>query len=191
MEPSELLHRVVVILERHGLRYFVTGSMATIFFGEPRFTNDIDIVVDLPAGRISEFCAAFPAPEFYLSEETVHRAVSRRGQFNIIHPASGLKVDVMVPADSAFNQSRFSRVKRIRPTPGFDAVFSSAEDVILKKMEAYREGGSEKHLRDIAGVLKISGEHLDRGYIAEWADRMGTSEIWDEVLRRSTEIEGG
>jgi hypothetical protein len=190
MEPSELLHRVVVILERLGLRYFVTGSMATIFFGEPRFTNDIDIVVDLPAGRIAEFCAAFPAPEFYLSEETVHRAVSRRGQFNVIHPSSGLKVDVMVPVDSSFNRSRFSRVKRIRPTPGFDAVFSSAEDVILKKMEAYREGGSEKHLRDIAGVLKITGEHLDRGYIAEWADRMGTSEIWEEVLRRSTEIEG-
>ena len=54
-------------------------------------------------------------------------------------------------------------------------------------MEAYREGGSEKHLRDIAGVLKISGDHLDRDYIAEWADRMGTSEIWQEVLRRSTE----
>src|SRR4051812_49875741 len=97
MEPSELLQRIVAILERLGLRYFVTGSMATIFFGEPRFTNDIDIVVDLPVNRIAEFCAAFPAPEFYLSEETVHRAVSRRGQFNIIHPASGLKVDVMVP----------------------------------------------------------------------------------------------
>jgi hypothetical protein len=158
--------------------------MATIFFGEPRFTIDIDIVVDLPANRIAEFCAAFPAPEFYLSEETVHRAVSRRGQFNIIHPSSGLKVDVMVPADSSFNRSRFSRAKRIRPAPSFDAVFSSAEDVILKKMEAYREGGSEKHLRDIAGVLKITGEHLDCGYITAWADRMGTSRIWKEILSR-------
>lgn len=185
MAPSELLHRIVTSLERLGLRYFVTGSMATIFFGEPRFTNDIDIVVELPANRIAEFCAAFPAPEFYLSEETVHRAVSRRGQFNIIHPSSGLKVDVMVPAESSFNRSRFSRVKRIKPSPDFDAVFSSAEDVILKKMEAYREGGSEKHLRDIGGVLKTSGEHLDRGYITEWADRMGTLEIWEEVLRRS------
>jgi hypothetical protein len=187
MEPSELLQRIVAILERLDLRYFVTGSMATIFFGEPRFTNDIDIVVDLPANRIAEFCAAFPSPELYLSEETVYRAVSRRGQFNIIHPASGLKVDIMVPADSSFNRSRFSRVKRIRPAPSFDAVFSSAEDVMLEKMEAYREGGSEKHLRDIAGVLKISGEHLDRAYMADWADRMGTSEIWEEVLRRSAE----
>ncbi len=187
MEQSELLHYMVEVLERMELRYFVTGSMATIFFGEPRFTNDIDIVVELPAAKIADLCAAFAAPDFYLSEETVHRAVSRRSQFNIILPASGLKVDVMIPAESPFNRSRFSRVRKVRPAPGFDAVFSSAEDVILKKMEAYREGGSEKHLRDIAGVLKISGDHLDRDYISEWAERMGTSEIWQEILKRSVD----
>jgi hypothetical protein len=189
MEQSELLHYTVEVLERIGLRYFVTGSMATIFFGEPRFTNDIDIVVDLPVSRIPELCAAFPAPEFYLSEETVYRAVSRHGQFNIIQPASGLKVDMMIPADSPFNRNRFSRVRRVRPAPGFEAVFSSVEDVILKKMEAYREGGSEKHLRDIAGVLQISHGPLDGAYIAEWADRMGTSEIWQEILKRASEVE--
>lgn len=185
MEQSELLRRVTGILERLGIRYFVTGSMATIFFGEPRFTNDIDVVVDLPAGRIAELCAAFPSPDFYLSEETVRRAVARRGQFNIIHPSSGLKVDVMVPADTPFNRGRFLRARRVRPLPDLDAVFSSAEDVILKKMEAYLEGGSEKHLRDITGMLKISGQHLDRPYIAEWADRMGTIEVWEEILKRS------
>jgi hypothetical protein len=187
MGPSELLHFVVEALERIGLRYFVTGSVATIFFGEPRFTNDIDVVVDLPVEKIQQLCAAFPSPEFYLSEEAVRRAVSRRGQFNVIHPTSGLKVDVMVPADSPFNRSRFARAKRITPAPDFQATFSSAEDVILKKLEAYREGGSEKHLRDIAGVLKISGEHLDRGYIEDWADRLGTAEIWREVLKRGGE----
>ncbi|HEV2854162.1 MAG TPA: hypothetical protein VHC97_15315 [Thermoanaerobaculia bacterium] len=185
MEQSELLRRVTGVLERLGLRYFVTGSMATIFFGEPRFTNDIDIVVDLPASRIADLCAAFPSPEFYLSEETVRRAVARRGQFNIIQPASGLKVDVMVPADTPFNRGRFLRAQRVRPLPDLDAVFSSAEDVILKKMEAYLEGGSEKHLRDITGILKISGKDLDRSYIAEWAERMGTSEVWEEILKRS------
>jgi hypothetical protein len=187
MEQSELLRYIVEALERIGLRYFVTGSIATIFFGEPRFTNDIDIVVDLPASKVAELCAAFPAPDFYLSEETVYRAVSRRGQFNIIQPAAGLKVDVMIPADSPFNRSRFSRVKKVRPAPDFDATFGSAEDVILKKMESYREGGSEKHLRDIAGVLQISGGDLDHDYIAEWADRMGTVEIWQGILKRNAQ----
>ena len=70
MEPSELLRFVTRVLEKLELRYFVTGSAATIFYGEPRFTNDIDIVLDLPPGRVSELCAAFPADEFYISEES-------------------------------------------------------------------------------------------------------------------------
>src|SRR6476620_9827495 len=93
MEQSELLRYVVTALERQGLRYLVTGSVATIFFGEPRFTNDIDIVLILPREQIAGFCRSFPFPEFYLSEEAVHQAVEHHGQFNIIHPVSGLKID--------------------------------------------------------------------------------------------------
>ena len=181
MEPSELLRHFTGILERLGLRYFVTGSVATIFFGEPRFTNDIDIVVGLPPSRIAELCRAFPTSEFYVSEEAVQKAVARRGQFNVIHPASGLKVDVMIPSEDAFNRSRFARVRRLRPDPSYEAAFASPEDVILKKLEYHREGGSEKHLRDIAGILKISGEQLDLGYLAEWSSRLGLAELWAKV----------
>ena len=84
MEHSELLRYVVGVIERLSLDYMVTGSVATIFFGEPRFTNDIDIVVDLGPDRIAEFCQAFPAPDFYLSEEAVREAVQQQAQFNII-----------------------------------------------------------------------------------------------------------
>ncbi|MEK7300945.1 MAG: hypothetical protein AAB072_07580, partial [Nitrospirota bacterium] len=64
------------------------------------------------------------------------------------------------------------------------ASFASPEDVILKKMEYYREGGSEKHLRDIGGILRVSAGMIDEPYIGEWADRLGLREIWDAVLRR-------
>lgn len=185
MEQSELLRYVAGVLERLGLSYFVTGSTATIFFGEPRLTNDIDVVVDLPSSRVQELCAAFPSPEFYLDEESVRRAVRRRGQFNIIHPSSGLRVDMVVPALSPFDRSRFARVRRVSPAADYDVAFSSPEDVILKKMEYYREGGSEKHLRDIAGVLKISGDEIDGSYVAEWAGLLGLSEIWQEILLRT------
>lgn len=181
MEPSELLRYFTRVLEHLGLRYFITGSVATIFFGEPRFTNDIDIVVDLPLNRIAELCLAFSGDDFYVSEETVRRAVARKGQFNIIHPASGLKVDVMVPSEDAFNRSRFARVRRLRPAPDYDAAFASPEDVILKKLEYHREGGSEKHLRDIAGILKISGEQIDLAYLAEWSSRLGLADLWAKV----------
>lgn len=180
MEQSELLRFCTSILERLGFRYFVTGSVATIFYGEPRFTNDIDIVVDLPPERISEFCEAFPA-DYYVSEESVRQAVLRKGQFNVIHPASGLKVDVMIPSKDAFDRSRFSRVRRLYPAPDYEVPFASPEDVILKKLEYYLEGGSEKHLRDIAGVLKISRSQIDLTYIDDWAERLGLAEIWTKV----------
>lgn len=184
MEQSDLLRYVTGLLEKLGLRYFVTGSVAAMFFGEPRFTNDIDIVVDLKPERIQEFCSEFPQTDFYVSEEAVRRAVKQHSQFNILHPASGLKVDIMIPSASPFNSVRFLRATRIKPEPDYDAVFSSPEDIILKKMEYYREGGSDKHLRDIAGILKISADLIDHTYIADWADRLELSEIWDDVLRR-------
>jgi hypothetical protein len=184
MDHSELLRYVATVLDRLHLRYFVTGSTATIFFGEPRFTNDIDVVVTLPPQRVAEFCRAFPSPEFYLSEDAVRQAAAERAQFNIIHPSSGLKVDVIVPPDSPYNRGRFVRALRVRPSPDYEVSFASIEDVVLKKMEYYREGGSEKHLRDITGVLRISGDRIDQAYVAEWATKLGLESIWQAVLAR-------
>ena len=184
MEPSELLHFLIGALERLQLRYFVTGSTLTIFYGEPRFTNDIDVVVDLPDNAAKMFCAQFPEQHFYLDEEAVRDAIRHKSQFNIIHPQSGLKIDVIIPESSDFNRSRFNRVKRVWPGPDWDAAFASPEDAIIKKMEYFREGGSEKHLRDIAGVLKTSGSEIDLDYIEHWATAFGLLDIWQAILQR-------
>lgn len=184
MEQDELLRFAVEALNSLGLRYPVTGSIATVLYGEPRFSNGIDLVVMLAADRIEELCLAFPQPEFYISPESARRAVQRRGQFNIIHPASGLKLDIMVPAETPFNRSRFERAKQITLMPDLEVSFAAPEDVIIKKMEYYREGGSDKHLRDITGILKVRAEEVDRNYIADWAERLGLSEIWSALARR-------
>lgn len=187
MEPSEFLRFVVSILERLHIRYFVTGSTATIFFGEPRFTNDIDIVVDLSADTVVPFCRQFPEDDFYVSAEAAMDALHQHSMFNIIEPRSGLKVDVIVPAPSEFNRERFSRARRVRAGEDWDATFSSPEDVILKKMEFYREGGSDKHLRDIASVLRTSGDQIDHAYIDRWAGTLGLTDVWRAILARLRE----
>lgn len=69
MEQSDLLPYVVAVLERLGVRYLITGSMASIAYGEARPTHDIDLVVELPPSRVDEFCRSFPSPEFYISEQ--------------------------------------------------------------------------------------------------------------------------
>lgn len=186
MEQSDLLRFLATTLEALGLAYFVTGSIATTYYSEPRFTNDIDVVVDLPAARVHDFCSAFSTQRFYVSEEAALAAARTRTQFNIIEPETGLKIDVMVPEDSAFNRSRFSRARSADVGQGVRVRIAAPEDAIIKKMQYYREGGSEKHLRDIASVLRVSGDSVDREYIARWAEDLGLNEIWSVVLERLT-----
>ncbi|MDI6755901.1 MAG: hypothetical protein QME78_16100 [Thermodesulfobacteriota bacterium] len=162
----------------------ITGSQATAYYGEPRFTRDIDIVADINLGQVEEFIAYFPSNEFYCDKEMIEAEIERRGQFNIIHTASGLKIDIILRKTTPFSQTEFARRNRSAVFPDQDAFFTSAEDVIIKKMEYYKEGGSEKHLRDITGILKISGEIVDKNYIAEWARQLGLTEIWDAIQRR-------
>jgi hypothetical protein len=164
----------------------VTGSTVTIFYGEPRFTNDIDIVVQLPLEAVPAFCRQFPDRDFYVSESAAGDAVRRHSQFNVIHPASGLKIDIIVPAMDDFNRSRFDRARRVQTGADWDAVFSSPEDAIVKKMVFFRDGGSDKHLRDIAGVLTTSRDQIDVAYIERWVERLGLFEIWRAVVERVT-----
>jgi hypothetical protein len=184
MELVDLLRRVIEALEALGIPYLVTGSVASMAYGEPRLTNDIDVVAAFEVKYIEGFLKRFPQNEFYISEEMVREAIRHRSQFNIIHPSSGLKVDVIIKEETPFDNSRFKRIRRISPEESYQANFASPEDVIIKKMEYYKEGGSEKHLRDITGILRVTGDAVDRGYIREWAERMNLVEIWEAIQKR-------
>ena len=184
MEQYELLKYLVNALEKLGIRYFVTGSIASIFYGEPRFTNDIDIVADINKNHIPELLKLFPQEEFYISEEAILDAIKHKHQFNIIHPSSGLKIDVITYKKDAFDNSRFKRIKRISPIEDTQVNISSPEDVIIMKMRYYKEGESEKHLRDISSMLKISGDMIDKNYIENWVDKLSLKDIWNAILER-------
>lgn len=184
MGPYELLQRVTEVFEGLKIPYLVTGSIASMAYGEPRLTNDIDIVAGISEKHIPSLISAFPQEQFYISEDMIKEAIRHHGQFNIIHPASGLKVDVIIRKDTVFDQSRFKRARKISAGESYEAAFASPEDVIIKKMEYYKEGGSEKHLRDIAGILKISGDAVDRNYIAYWSGQLGLSDIWNAIQSR-------
>ena len=178
---------IIQALETIGIPYMITGSQASAFYGEPRFTRDIDMVADIKPGQAKDLFTYFPSNEFYCDKEMIEAEIKTRGQFNIIHAASGLKIDIILTKTTEFSQTEFARKNRSAVFPNQDAYFASAEDVIIKKMEYYKEGSSEKHLRDITGIIKISGETLDRDYIVYWAGRLGLAEIWDAIQRRLTE----
>lgn len=187
MDQVELLRLLITVLEDLGIPYMIGGSQASIYYGEPRYTHDVDVVADLRAEHLPQLASRFPFPEFYLSLDAAREALRGRGQFNIIHPASGLKIDVIIPKDSLYDRIRLQRRLRLPVVPGQEGYFARPEDVILYKMIYYREGGSEKHLRDIVGMLSVSGDDIDREDIARWAGELGLSDIWQAVLRRVEE----
>lgn len=125
MEPEELLRYTRDVCDQLKLTYLVVGSTATIAYGEPRFTNDLDVVIDLPASAIDDFCSSFPVDEFYISRDAVKQAVQNQFQFNVIHPNSGLKIDFMILSQSDYDQSRRSRRRELRVFEDGTAWFTS------------------------------------------------------------------
>ncbi len=184
MELYDLLKYLINAFEKLGIRYFITGSMGSIYYGEPMFTNDIYVVVDIDECHVPGLVRSFPEDEFYISEDAIHDAIRHKRQFNIIHPSSGLKIDVIVSKKDDFDNSRFERIHRISPVENTEANLSSPEDVIIMKMKFYKEGESEKHIRDITGMLKVSEGIIDRKYIEDWADRLGLRDIWDAIINK-------
>ena len=184
MEQDELLRYAMDVLERQGLTYMLVGSLASGVYGEPRLTQDIDIVVELSADRVAGLCTAFPAPEYYVSEQAAREAVALGGQFNVIHPASGNKIDFMIARQDAWGRGQLGRRRREQIFPDRLGYTAAPEDVILSKLLYYQEGGSEKHLRDVASMLRISGDEIDKAYIGHWAAQLGLVQEWQAVLKQ-------
>ncbi|HEV8440722.1 MAG TPA: hypothetical protein VGT40_21760 [Methylomirabilota bacterium] len=184
MTQAELLRYLAETLEGLGVDYMVGGSHAAMYYGEPRLTRDVDVVVSLHRERLPALLQRFPADEFYVDADAAREAVDTSGQFNIIHPGSGLKVDVYVNPDTPYDRARLARRQRLPLAPGVDAYFARPEDVILYKLLYAREGG-ELHLRDVLGIIRVSGPDLDERYVVEWAERLGVRAVWERVRRQA------
>jgi hypothetical protein len=103
--------------------------------------------------------------------EAIQDEVVRRGQFNLIHHESGIKVDSVLLKKSAFSDSEFGRKRKVELFSGFEVFIASPEDIILKKLDYYREGESEKHLTDIRTIL--SDTKTDENYLKGWVAELG------------------
>lgn len=172
----------VAPLEALGLPYMVTGSVASMIYGEPRLTLDVDLVIALDPARAAEFLAAFPESDFYrppLDVVQVECAREARGHFNLIHHETGMKADVYLAASDALHVWGLAHRRRIRFGEG-ELSLAPPEYVILRKLEFWREGGSEKHLRDVRAMLAASPD-LDRRFLDAELRRRGLEEAWRRV----------
>ena len=184
MTQAELLRHLVDVLETLGVEYMIGGSQAAMYYGEPRLTRDVDVIVKLRIDDLPAFVARFPPEDFYLDEHTAREAVDTSGQFNIIHPTSGSKIDVYVNPDTPYDRTRLARRHRLPLVPGVEAYFARPEDVILYKLLYSRQVASDLHLRDVIGILRISGSELDDAYLIEWARRLGVVALWEQLRKQ-------
>jgi len=162
--------------------YMVTGSIVSILYGEPRLTHDIDLVVQIDTGRIEDFVGLFPIDAFYCPpKEVVHIESKRasRGHFNLIHHQTGLKADLYIAGADPLSRWGLSRRKEIE-VEGIRFWIAPIEYVILRKLEYFREGGSEKHIHDIKGILAQSSDQIDFETVEEWVSRMGLHHEWKQ-----------
>lgn len=120
--------------------------------------------------------ATFAGEDWYVSAKAAVEAARRRTMFNVIHASSGLKAEIVVARGTADDEARFARFRRVSMPDGRSEPFASPEDVILKKLECFREGGSETHLRGTASMVVVQGvQSLDRGSLEAWADPRGVA----------------
>lgn len=180
MGPIDVLKEVVTRFDEIGVEYFLVGSLAAMYYSRPRFTNDIDLVVQIKPQQIKDFESRFLIKEYYCPPfEIIRDEVLRDGSFNLIHQGSGIKIDILLQKNSDFYRSEFKRRRKVDLLPGFAAYIASPEDIILKKLDYYREGNSPKHLQDIQEILAETP--IDREYIAEWAVKLRVEPEWSMV----------
>lgn len=182
MTPGRLIADAIGILERSGVPYMVTGSFASSYHGEPRATRDLDIVIDPEPASLGRLVTGLEAAGFYVDGDVAINALRERSQFNAIgHDAT--KVDFIIRRDRPFSVEEFRRRRSadLLGTPGFIA---SIEDTIIAKLEWAATTESERQLRDVAGMLEVGGDAIDRGYVERWVEALGLADAWRDVERR-------
>lgn len=167
------------------VRYMVTGAVASIIYGEPRLTHDMDLVIDLHPYQIEKFVSAFPLEEFYCPPEEVIRLEAgrrQRGHFNLIHHATGFKADVYLAGEDNLHHWAMNNRKQVN-YEGQRVWLAPVEYVIVRKLEYYREGESEKHLQDISGILMLSSNQIDFEILLDKIHEYSLEREWEKAQR--------
>ncbi|MDP2957768.1 MAG: nucleotidyl transferase AbiEii/AbiGii toxin family protein [Longimicrobiales bacterium] len=185
MTAPDLIGLFIEPLERTKIPYMITGGVASVIYGDPRFTRDIDIVLALRRPDVPRLAAEFQGGDFYVPPTEVLETEAARpqgGHFNIIHRDTALRADVYLVGDDPLHAWAFGRRRRMR----FEAIeiwVAPLEYVIVRKLQYFEASKSDRHLRDIAMMLRISGEILDAEALQGWLAELHLNEAFGLARR--------
>lgn len=167
---------VIDVLEAIGARYAIWGGMTVIAYGEPRFTQDMDILLSPTGFNVYLFVRALKKTHYHVDAKSVQEAMSG-GFFNVIHLHYLIKTNFYVPNGLQLREMIAERIYL-----PFDearrAAYITPESVIISKLRAYQDSQSTRHLEDIASIVRIQGTKLDQERIDIASARMGLLGVW-------------
>ncbi len=182
MNPDDILGRVVGALDKAGIPYMLTGSFASSFHGVPRASQDIDIVVDPTEEQLTALVSSFPAPDYYVDLEVAREARREESMFNVVDMNTGWKIDLIIRKSRPYSRQEFDRrVKAV--LHGQELFVTSAEDIVLVKLEWAKIGRSERQIEDVAAILKLRRGSLNEEYLGRWVRELGIADQWDRARR--------
>ncbi|HQI97686.1 MAG TPA: hypothetical protein PK575_13330 [Syntrophorhabdus sp.] len=177
MEQLEVLRKVVEKLRDLDIEYMLSGSVAMNFYGQPRMTRHIDIIISIKETQIRRFIDAFKE-EFYIESEMVLKEVSGKGMFNVSLNDYIVKVDFILRKDTKYDINAFER-RRLVNVGDFEICLISPEDLVPNKLLWAREGNSEIQKRDVKNILMITDD-IDFNYLRDWSKRLTVDSLLEE-----------
>jgi hypothetical protein len=186
--PQELvvLEEFTGILEQLDINYAIGGSIASSVYGKVRFTEDVDITVEPFDEQADNFFELLKS-EYYISKEALYQALRQHSSFNVIHIKSAFKIDVFIRKDTNFEKQLILRRRVLKLSNSLEKSFSiiSPEDIILLKLQWYRDSGrSERQWDDVLGVLAIQ-ETLDFEYLKKWSAILQINDLLEKALSQT------
>lgn len=166
----------------------LSGSFASAYYGSPRSTQDIDLVIEATPAQLRAFVGALPSSEYYADLDAALGAHRRQSLFNVIDLATGWKIDLIIRKSRAFSQEEFRRRQRVS-LHDVSLFLASAEDAIISKLEWANLAQSRRQIEDVAAILRVRWDALDHTYLEKWIAELGLKKEWGEA-RRAAGIAG-
>ncbi|HPA19916.1 MAG TPA: hypothetical protein PLU30_19355 [Verrucomicrobiae bacterium] len=184
MPEPDLIEIFVRPIHDAGIEYLVSGSVGCMFFSEPRLTLDIDIAIAMPDDALSQLSSIFLETGFYCPPPDVLICENRRecrGHFNVIDISTGLKADFYPSRTDPFFHWAWENRRRA-DYPHGPIFYAPPEYVLVWKVTYYREGRSEKHLRDVRRMIEVSGGEIDNALLEAELDHRGLIDTYRSML---------
>jgi hypothetical protein len=172
-----LLAAIAAQLDAAAIPHMVVGSFASTLHGEPRTTQDLDVVIDPTAEQLETFLARLDPATYYFDRDVAIEALRRRSMFNVIEIGTAWKVDLIIRKDRPFSLEELRR-RRVVEMMGVRVAAATAEDTIIAKLEWAQQGSSDRQLVDVAGILRIRGDAIDIAYVERWVTSLDLEAVW-------------